>query len=157
MRNPRSFAALVLVVGAGTLAAQGGAQQSVAGTWRLAEVGGHALPAVTEEGGGCRETVTAATLTLADGRWTLAVTEREACGARVTEEREVERGTYTVQGATLTFAREPENEAEDDDDPAEKDDAAETEVDVEDMVSGTVAGGALTVRLRDGTPAVFRR
>ena len=147
MLYPRAFA--ILIVGAGALAMHPAAQEGVPGAWRLAEVGGKALPVVTEEGGGCREEVTAATLTLAaDGRWTLAVTEREVCGQRAGEEQEEERGTYTVQGAAVTFARDDAS-ARDDDPPAE--------LEIDEPVSATLEGGALSVRLENGAVAVFRR
>lgn len=160
MLYPRSFA--VLILGAGALAAQQqGAQDGVTGAWRLAEVAGKPLPVVAEEGGGCREEILAATLTLDPrGRWTLLASEREVCGGRVEQEEEREAGTYTLQGQALAFTPAPDTaSAGGDDDGDSPDDAGSgaAEIEVDEPVSGTVAGAVLTVRLKDGTTAVFRR
>lgn len=152
----------VLGLGAGALAthpgALPGAQQGVTGAWRLAEVGGRPLPVVVEEGGGCREELRAATLTLEPGgRWTLSAVEAEACDGRpAREERDEERGAYTLQGASVTFTA-PSDAAPSTGAAKEAEDDDGNDLDVDDLVSGTVAGGALTVRLDDGTTAVFRR
>ncbi len=132
-----------------------GAQDQLAGTWRLAEVGGRALPLTTEEAGGCRDELLAATLTLeAGGRWTLVASERETCGGRAREERDEERGTYTVSGGAVTFAEEADDR---DDTPDNDRDDANDGPDLDDPRSATLSGGALRVVLEDGATAVFRR
>jgi len=170
MRNRKILA--VLLMGAAALAADpsrlrgaqdsraadptrpGGAQDQLAGAWRLAEVGGRALPLATEEAGGCREELLSATLTLeAGGRWTLVSSERETCGGRAREERDEERGSYTVSGGAVAFAEE----ADDRDDTPDARDDADDGPDLDDPRSATLAGGALRVVLEDGATAVFRR
>ena len=115
-------------------------------TWRLTQVNGAALPAVTDtDDDGCREEVTAGTLTLeSDGRWTLEVREREVCASNTEEETEKEDGRYSVQADAIAFT----------------DDDGDTEdgYDVDDIAHGARAGSTLTVRTGGGeTTLVFQR
>ncbi len=160
--------------------AQGGASvpstytRAVPGTYTLAQVEGRALPAVVETDGACRDELVSGTLTLADGTWTLETVERELCeGQAPREDRETERGRYTLSAGAVAFtaddaadADDPADDANDADDPADDandaddatDDAANgADVDIDEPASGTVDGGTLTVRLREGQTVVFRR
>lgn len=148
--------------------AQGPAQgiPGVPGTYTLAQVEGRALPAVVETDGACRDELVSGTLTLADGAWTLETVERELCdGQAPREDRETERGRYTLSGGTVAFTADDAGEdADDADDGDADDDGARTggaadgaDVDVDEPASGTVDGGTLTVRLREGQTVVFRR
>ena len=115
-------------------------------TWRLTQVNGAALPAVTDEDDdGCSEEVVAGTLTLqSGGEWELELNEREVCGNDVEEETEKEDGRYAVQADGIHFT--------DDDGDTEDGD------DVDDMAHGTRAGQTLTVRSgRGNTVLVFQR
>lgn len=144
--------AATLVVAATERSGAQGAAAAVPGTYTLAQVDGRALPAVVETDGACRDELVSATMTLADGTWTLETTERELCeGKAPVEDRETERGRYTFAGQAVTFAPA----ADDDGDDADTQTAGE--VDVEEPASGTVDGGTLTVRLRGGQTVVFRR
>ena len=70
----------------------------------LVEVAGKALPALVEKEWRCREDVVAGALTLSDdGRWLLETTTREVCGDRSKEDRDRDDGTYSSDGAALTF------------------------------------------------------
>ena len=152
MQRLTTIAMTTITVGSLALAtAYAGAQvPTQERTYRLTTVAGRALPAVVEEENGCREEILAATLTLeTGGRWVLVSTEREVCGSSTEQEEEREAGTYTLDGAALRFART------DDDDDDEG--ASETDIEVDEMSSGMITGGELTVRLRDErTVLVFR-
>lgn len=157
------FGAAALVV----VAERSGAQDRVAsvpGTYALAQVDGRALPAVVETDGACRDELLSGTLTLADGAWTLETVERETCdGQAPREDRETERGRYTVSGQAVTFAAAESDDAADADDADDADDAAGasgtagSDVDVDEPATGTMDGATLTVRLREGQTVVFRR
>lgn len=160
-------------------AERSGAQDAapgVPGTYTLAQVDGRALPAVVETDGACRDELVSGTLTLADGTWTLETVERELCeGQAPREDRETERGRYTLSGTAITFADGQEDassadvddadDANDVDDADDADDADDTrasgasagDLDVDEPASGTVNGATLTVRLREGQTVVFRR
>jgi hypothetical protein len=146
-----AFGAAAVIVAVDRSGAQDAAA-AMADTWTLAQVDGRALPLVVETDGTCRDELLSATLTLADGAWTLDTVERELCDGRAAaEDRESERGRYTLAGTAVTFT-------EDDDDT--DDDArpnAAGDVDVDELAAGTVDGTTLTVRLREGQTAVFRR
>jgi hypothetical protein len=119
--------------------------------YRLVEVAGSALPVEVEKEWSCRESVTRGTLTLgADSLWTLRYTKREVCGDRAEVENEDESGYYTMEGGTIRFR---------DDDDDDRDWELRRDVDLDDLESGTVAAdGSLTVQLRDGkTTLLFRR
>jgi hypothetical protein len=166
--------AAALVAAAERSGAQDGAA-GVPGTYTLAQVAGRPLPAVVETDGACRDELVSGTLTLADGAWTLETVERELCEGRApVEDRESDRGRYTVSGQTVTFAADASDvddaddtsdvdDADDVNDPDDADDADArpaspgTDVDVEEPASGTVDGATLTVRLRAGQTVVFRR
>jgi hypothetical protein len=152
-----------LAVAAERSGAQGGASP-VPGTYTLSQVEGRALPAVVETDGACRDELVSGTLTLGDGTWTLETVERELCdGQAAREDRETERGRYTLSAGAVTFtaddANDPDDAAEDaDDDDARSGAAADgPDVDIDEPASGTVDGGTLTVRLREGQTVVFRR
>lgn len=155
MKDQMTTLAMV-VAGAGVLAAVGvsaTAQGSgQADTYRLVEVNGNALPVVIEEGRRCREELIAGTLELApDGKWTLETSEREVCGDRVDLDNDRERGTYTVAGQTVTFLDRDGRPEDYDDDPT-------PDLDVEDLVVGTMSADGLAVRLDDNrTVLTFRR
>lgn len=149
-----------LAVAAERSGAQGGAPvaaapaPSVPGTYTLAQVEGRALPAVVDTDGACRDEVVSGTLTIADGTWTLETVERELCeGQAPREDRDTERGRYTLSGGTVTFTDDDGDDANDDAD--DRDDPAD--VDVDEPATGTLDGGTLTVRLREGQTVVFRR
>lgn len=136
--------------GVATAAGGIGAQGAVPGTYTLATVEGRALPAVVDTDGACRDELVSGTLTLADGTWTLETVERELCDGRAPrEDRDTERGRYTVSGAAVTFL--------DEDGEADGPDRPDGDVDVDDLDRGTVDGGTLTVRLHEGQTLVFRR
>lgn len=149
------FGAAALAVAANPSGAQ------VPGTYTLAQVDGRALPVVTETDGACRDELVSATLTLADGAWTLETMERELCeGEAPREDRETDRGRYTLSGQTVTFAggdADDEAEAAEDEEGRTEPSGSDVEVDVEEPARGTVDGGTLTVLLRGGQTVVFRR
>ncbi|HEY0018651.1 MAG TPA: hypothetical protein VGC13_20250 [Longimicrobium sp.] len=153
------FGAAALVVAA----ERSGAQDRVGGvpgTYALARVDGRALPAVVEADGACRDELLSGTLALADGAWTLETVERETCeGQAPREDRETERGRYTVSGQAVTFAADESDDADDADDAAGSAGAAvsDADVDVDEPATGTMDGATLTVRLREGQTVVFRR
>jgi hypothetical protein len=147
--------AAALVVAAERSGAQD-AGPGVPGTYTLAQVDGRALPAVVETDGTCRDELVSGTLTLADGAWTLETVERELCeGQAPREDRETERGRYTLAGAAVTFT-EDDADADDADDTRASG-ATAGDLDVDEPASGTVDGATLTVRLREGQTVVFRR
>jgi hypothetical protein len=169
--------AAALVAAAERSGAQDGAA-GVPGTYTLAQVESRPLPAVVETDGACRDELVSGTLTLADGAWTLETVERELCEGRApVEDRESDRGRYTVSGQTVTFAADASDvddaddtsdaddlddaddvrDADDPDDAAAQRASSGTDVDVEEPASGTVDGATLTVRLRAGQTVVFRR
>lgn len=130
-----------------------GAAPAVPGTYTLAQVDGRALPAVVDTDGACRDELVSGTLALADGTWTMETVERELCdGKAPVEDRDTERGRYTLSGQTIAFTGDDADEA----DGADRPDAAE-DVDVDEPATGTLDGGTLTVRLREGQTVVFRR
>ena len=148
MQGYTRIAMTTAAVSVALAAAYAGAQERAqAGAYRLVSFAGRALPTVVEEEDGCREEVLSATLTLeAGGRWVLASRERETCGTVVEEEDDSESGTYSANGTALRFT-----EADDDDTP-------DDDVDLDELGSGTLAGGELTVRLTDErTVLVFRQ
>lgn len=129
--------------------AQDGGPRAV--SWTLASVDGRALPAVVDTDGSCREEVVSGTLTLGESTWTLETVERETCeGAQPREDRDTERGGYTRSGQTLAFT-------DDDGDRPETADAADDDLDLDELATGTEEGGTLTIRLHEGQTLVFRR
>ncbi len=142
------------VAAAGVAVQRSGAQdagRAGPGTWTLARVEGRALPTVVDTDGPCRDELVRGTLTLGDGTWTMETVERELCDGRPPrEDRETEHGRYTVSGQTLAFT---DDDGDDDDAPSSPDGG----VDVDEPASGTVDGGTLTVRLREGQTVVFHR
>ena len=155
MRNSTKTLTALAVAGGVLAAGADGARAQATGTWTLAEVDGQALPAVVDRDG-CTEEVTEGTLTLGgDGRWTLAVTERETCDGEVDEEREDDDGRYTVEGVTIRFL---DGDGDPIEDEMEDDDEEGVDVDVEQLGVGTLGDGAMSVRLADGrTTLTFRR
>jgi hypothetical protein len=120
----------------------------------LVEVAGKALPALVEKEWRCREDVVAGALTLSDdGRWLLETTTREACGDRSTEDRDRDDGTYSSDGAALTFRDDDGHQS------AERGSKVGTDIDLDELERGTIAGdGTLRVQLADArTTLVFRR
>jgi len=77
---------------------------SVAGTYALKTVNGAALPAVIFETGGYKVEVVAANYVLAEaGTFSTSATFRETETGVVTQSTETTTGTYSVNGATITF------------------------------------------------------
>jgi hypothetical protein len=150
-----AFGAAAVIVAVDRSGAQGAAP-AAAETWTLAQVDGGALPLVVDTDGPCRDELVSGTLTLADGAWTLDTVERVLCDGRAAaEDRESERGRYTLAGAAVTFT--DEDDADDDDARPDADDPGHVDVDVDELAAGTVNGATLTVRLRTGRTVVFRR
>lgn len=153
MRKHETKIAIAALAAAGmgvtaTAFAQG--RTAAAEVYRLTEVNGGALPVVVEQDERCREELLGGTLTLeTDGRWRLMTQEREVCGADVEAEEESEDGIFTREGQTIRFLEE---------DGEPNDDEGDEGIDAENLSVGTVAGGALTVRLADGaTTLTFRQ
>lgn len=116
-------------------------------TFALMEIGGETLPVTYPEEDGCEEEVLDATLSLeADGEWDLHMTKREICGEAFEEDEDEEEGTYTIDGSSYTFES-----------PQTSPGAAPGEIEIEEMVEGTLEGDVLTVRLRDGTTLRYQR
>ena len=116
-RTVRGFGvalALAAVVGRGAQAQSTGtavATPPAAERYRLVEVAGGELPAELDKESNCREYVTRGTLTLgADSLWKLRATIREVCGDRAEVETEAEGGRYSVQGGTITFYDDDEDD-----------------------------------------------
>jgi hypothetical protein len=118
----------------------------------LVEVAGKALPALVEKELRCREDVVAGVLTLSDGRWQLETTTREACGDRSKEDRDRDDGTYSSDGAVLTFR-------DDDGHQNAERETVGTDIDLDELERGTIAGdGTLRVQLADArTTLLFRQ
>lgn len=158
MKKVTMLVAVAGVAAVGLAAQRSGAQDraAVPGAYTLAQVDGRALPVVVETEGACRDELLSATLTLADGAWTLQAVERELCEGRdPREDRETEQGRYTLSGAAVTFT---DDDARDADNADDADDVGErTAVDVDDLATGTLDGGTLTVRLQGGQTLSFRR
>jgi hypothetical protein len=130
------------------------APAAAATRYTLVEVAGKALPALVEKEWRCREDVVTGSLTLSDdGRWLLETTTREACGDRNKEDRDRDDGTYSTDGAALAF------QDDDGDTNAERGRTVGTDIDLDELESGTIAGdGTLRVQLADErTTLVFRR
>jgi hypothetical protein len=124
----------------------GNANPEPAELFRLTEVGGRPLPVSYPEEQGCTEEVLAATLALEpDGEWEMRMNKRETCGDAVSEDEDVEAGTYTRDGQTLHFTS-PRSTA-----------AAPGEIEIENLAEGTLEGDVLAARLADGTTVTFRR
>jgi hypothetical protein len=120
----------------------------------LVEIAGKALPALVEKEWRCREDVVAGALTLSDdGRWLFETTTREACGDRSKEDRDRDDGTYSSDGAALTFRDDDGHQS------AERGLKVGTDIDLDELERGTIAGdGTLRVQLADArTTLVFRR
>ncbi len=121
-----------------------------AGSYRLVEIAGQALPALVEKEWRCEEHVTEAQLTLGtDSTWTLRSTTRESCGQRRTEDTDTEAGHYTVVGQTVRFTADPDDDQDDGDD----------DIDIDDLGTGMLGSdGSMFATLADGrTKLVFRR
>lgn len=146
--------ALVVPIGAGA-EAQSAAPAATAPAverYRLVEVAGSALPVQLGQERNCREVVTRGALTLgADSLWHMRATIRETCGDRAEVETESEGGRYSVQGGSIRFY--------DDDEEDDWDWEIGRDIDVDELETGTIAAdGTLTVRLDDGkTTLVFRK
>jgi hypothetical protein len=139
---------------ASTLADATPAPAAAATRYVLVGVAGKALPALVEKEWRCREGVVAGALTLSDdGRWLLETTTREACGDRSQEDRDRDDGTYSTDGAALTFQDDDGHKN------AERGWKVGTDIDLDELENGTIAGdGTLRVQLADErTTLVFRR
>lgn len=122
----------------------------VPGDYRLVSVGGKSLPALLDTDDGCRELVTAATLSLgADGKWTLRHDERHECPSGVRNKTESEHGKYTMSGSTVTFM--------DDDGDRNTGGTPDDDIDLDELDQGTLLGTTLNVRLKEGQALVFQR
>lgn len=107
---------------------------SIAGTYTLRSVNGQALPAVLYDDGSYKIEVTGATYVLSSsGSFTNTFSLRETEAGVVTPSSESYRGTYVVNGSTVTFTDEEG-----------------------DVSSATRSGDELTFS-SDGITAVFRR
>lgn len=132
----------------GIASSQVHAQDDAVGTWELVAIDEDSLPAVVDTTDNCTEEVTSAELVLdADGGWQLTINERETCGSEVSEDTETEAGTYTVQGMTVQF------NAND----ADTDDEDDTEIEIDDLISGTIDGSMLHARVADSDAMVMFR
>ena len=134
-------------------------QQSIVGTWTLVEVDGQ-LPFTVEQKDDCVEQVTAGTLIFEeDGDWTVQLTEVETCGSDIDEDTEKEDGDYTVEGTTINFRPGDDQAAA----PPAAERAADPtapmrEIEVDELVTGTLEGDVIRVRIRDSQAvAVFRK
>jgi hypothetical protein len=154
MRGFGAALALAAVVGTRAQAQSTGTAIAAAPTterYRLVEVAGNALPAEVEKEWNCREQVTRGMLTLgADSTWSFRATIREVCGDRAEVDTEEESGRYSLEGGTIGFR---------DDDEDDRDGKLRRDVDLDDLETGTLAAdGTLTARLEDGTTTlVFRK
>lgn len=134
---------LLIVTATSACAGRGNPQTGEA--FRLTEVGGRPLPVSYPEEQGCTEEVLGATLTLqTGGEWTMRMDKREICGGAVSEDEDVETGTYTRDGQTLRFTS-PSSTA-----------AGPGEIEIENLAEGTIQGEVLAARLADGTTVTFR-
>jgi hypothetical protein len=137
---------LPLLIAAATSACASRTDPQPGDAFRLTEVGGRPLPVSYPEERGCTEEVLGATLTLlAGGAWEMRMDKRETCGGAVSEDEDVERGTYTREGGTLRFTS-PHNTG-----------AEPGEIEIENLAEGTLEGEVLSARLADGTTVTFRR
>jgi hypothetical protein len=125
-----------------------------AGVYTLAQVEGADLPAAIAAEGECRREITAATLTLAPDRtWQLEAKVRETCGEDVQEKDARQEGTYVATEAGIQFVPKPpaptaETGAE----------QAGQAITIDAITAATAADGALTVKTKEGAPAlVFRK
>lgn len=147
----RLQALLVFAASIGTMAmvAQSGIGAAQAGSYRLTSVAGNALPTPLGMENGCKEMVTAGTLTLSDGKWTLRYDERHECpsGARMSAESET--GKYSMDGSTITFM--------DDDGERNTGGSPDDDIDLDELDHGTLSGNTLTVKLKEGQTVVFQR
>lgn len=144
----RKMALAIAALLTGIASSQLSAQTDAVGTWELVAIDEDSLPAVVDTTGNCTEEVTAAELVLdADGGWQLTISERETCGAEVAEDTEMEVGTYTLQDTTIQFNA---NDADTDD----EDDA---ELEIDDLISGTIDGSMLHARVADSDAMVMFR
>lgn len=140
--------ALVLSLGILIGACAGTQDPEPEDVFHLVEVGGQPLPVSYPEEPGCREEILSATLALeADGEWEMAMSKREICGDAVSEDEDVEEGTYTTDGQAYRFTSPPV-------DPGA---ASPGEIEIENLAEGTLQGDVLTARLENGTTVVFRR
>ena len=129
---------LLLLSVAAVSACGGGPDPEPAEVFRLTEVGGQSLPVSYPEEQGCTEEVLGATLALeADGEWEMRMDKREICGDAVSEDEDVEEGTYTREGQTLRFTS-PQTTG-----------AAPGEIEIENLAEGTLQEDVLAARLTD--------
>jgi hypothetical protein len=128
----------IIIAMAMTLLITDAAQSQVAGTYRLAEIGGAALPATIETEDDCREDVVSATLTLdAQGTWRLEWVEHEICpNQKPEEERESGKGRYRANGAALEFLNDSGKSQGDSDGD-----------DLDDISAGTIESNTIRVKL----------
>jgi hypothetical protein len=129
-----------------------------AGVYRLTELDGMPVPIVTDidDEGRCREEVSSAALTLNNnGTWSLVTRDRKVCSGDFTEDldQDLDQGIYRMDGSTIMFfdeeggsTRDRVRDVIDDDDDR-----------IDELEVGTLSPGALSVRLEDGSVAIFRR
>lgn len=117
--------------------------------YRLMSVDGKALPVLLGTDDGCKEFVTAATLTMADGKWTLKQDERHECPSGNRTESDSESGKYTVEGNTITFM--------DEEGKRNTGGKPDDDIDLDELDQGTLSGNTLTVRLKEGQSVVFQQ
>jgi len=120
---------------------------AIAGTYTLAQVDNGDLPAVVREADGCREELTAATLTLqADNTWNLQTTIKRQCGEQTAEEKTAtQQGTFTAAELAIQFAAAPAAP------PADPDKTGEEQAPppIAAPASATLQQNVLTVKLSD--------
>lgn len=139
----KTVVALAGIAALGALGAgDAGAQVSSTEVYQLSTVGGKPLPTVIEQNSDCHDEIVSASLTLGtEGRWTLAMEEREVCPNHSASETDEEDGTYHVEGETIHFM-------DDDGEPFVADDDS-TELELDLLREGTRTDNGLTVTIAD--------
>ncbi|MGH7507294.1 MAG: hypothetical protein ACRELX_16690 [Longimicrobiales bacterium] len=150
-RRAALAAAITILVAAPAMAQEPAPPPAdLAGVYTLAQVDQVDLPVQFAEEGECRKEITAATLTIgADNTWTMEASITETCGETTEESTSTEDGNFAATAEGIDF--DPDDEEPEQIDPDDT-------VDIDELASGTLADGVLTVQLEEATPVlVFRK
>jgi hypothetical protein len=108
MLKATAFAALATVLVFAQSAAQDPVTPPLAGTYTLNKVDKNDLPITIAEKDGCKQEVTAASLTITpENKYTFESTIKETCGDKVQEKTNTERGSLAATGPKVSFTPDP--------------------------------------------------
>jgi hypothetical protein len=152
MLKATAFAALATVLVSARSAAQETAVPPLAGAYTLAKVDNGDLPIAIADKDGCKQEVTAATLTITpENKYTFESTIKETCGDKVQEKKNTERGSLAAAGAKISFTPEPPAG------PVNEKAAAPDPSTFAKLYTGEIAGSDLKVTLKTEKVLQFKK